>query len=386
MTPELMIFVCEHCQKEIKVTKDQNPLGKQLVCSGCNNVITLNENILKKPSKLITFICPSCKYNALVQENANLFGKQMVCGGCTNPFILSEANLEQNQKSDNLLTEKDTEGIPIEFSGYKLLSLLGKGGMGKVFKAFDSSRNENVAMKVMMSDLQEDNKNSQRFLREAKATTSIDNPNIVKIYDVGVIDDMYYFTMEIIEGNTFDKVINENLLSLQMQTYILIKVIYALGIAHSQGIVHRDLKPSNIIVNNDGEPKVMDFGLAKFTEDVNALTKSGDVLGTIDYMSPEQAGGRIHDIDHRTDLYALGVILYEVLTKKIPFKAKVPVMQLLNISKKPPVPPHEINNTVPLGLSQVCVKALAKSNEDRYQHAGEFIDAIQPYLSSLPAT
>ena len=383
MSPELITFCCSHCAKEIKVAKHQKPLGKNLICSGCNNVITLTKALIKKPDKLLTFICPGCHRKCLVESQQQLFGKKMKCQDCHCVFTLDEKTLQKNTPR-SLLKDKDLGEIPREFNDYTLIRLLGRGAMGKVFEVFDRKRNAAVAMKVMISELQGSERHSQRFLREAKATMNINHSNIVDVYDMGAVNDMYYFTMELVEGKTLEEVINQDLFSLQTQMYILVKAIHAVGTAHTQRIVHRDLKPANIMVDRNLEPKVMDFGLAKFLEDVHVLTNSGDVLGTLNYMAPEQAEGKIREIDHRTDLYALGIILYQILTKEIPLYEKTSIKQLWNISNKMPPAPHKINHKIPVPLSEVCLKAIAKKRHDRYQHAGEFMLAIQPLIGLLP--
>ncbi|WP_372370899.1 protein kinase [Candidatus Uabimicrobium sp. HlEnr_7] len=262
---------------------------------------------------------------------------------------------------------------------YKIMNLLGEGGMGKVYKAWDTKINRPVALKVLLSRNAQMQKIIERFCREALAVAKLQHHNIVGLYDVGVDKGQRFFTMQYIEGKTLHELGIHRKLRIPKIVTILIKIAYAMDYAHNQKVIHRDLKPANILINEEGEPFVMDFGLAKMSEVDKNLTKTGEVMGTPYYMSPEQAVGQSKNIDRTTDIYSLGVILYELLTGEVPFKAPSTMQILTKITETEPVLPSKINPRIPKSLQAICLKAMNKKIQKRYQSAKELAEDLERF-------
>ena len=272
---------------------------------------------------------------------------------------------------------------------YKLLRELGRGGMGVVYEALDGQLNRKVALKLMLSNPNADPKEraleEERFVQEAQLSAKLKHPNIVTVYEAGLLDGRQFLSMEMIEGQAFNEWRKTVTIRQQIQT--LADVASAVHHAHEQGILHRDLKPRNILVSSSGHPYVTDFGLAKsLGKNVHqSLTGSGAVVGTPAYMSPEQAQG-LDRVDWRTDIYSLGVILYECMTGRTPFTGESPIEILMKVVKDPVVPPLQVVDAGnALGLDKVieniCLKALAKKDRDRYVTAQAFSDDLTKWLA-----
>jgi predicted Ser/Thr protein kinase len=254
---------------------------------------------------------------------------------------------------------------------YKIVEEIGRGGMAVVYRAHQASLNRYVAIKVLPPQLAFDQAFVQRFEREAASAAQLQHPNIVAIYDVGSQDAYHYIVMEFLPGVTLGRLLDDGPLPLQRVEHILRQLAAALDYAHAQNILHRDLKPSNIMVGPDDHVKLMDFGLAR-AGDSSDLTRSGIVMGTPYYMSPEQAQG--HKIDRRSDLYALGVVLYEMITGRIPFERDTPQAVLLAHVVEAPPPLHSLLATVPPAMEPVILRALAKNPARRYASAHELAE------------
>ena len=270
---------------------------------------------------------------------------------------------------------------------FELVREIGVGGMGAVFEAIDGRLERPVAIKFLDPSLVSDDEHVARFQREALAAGRIGHPNICDVRDRGVTEDGFHFiVMELLEGRTFYELIQrEGPVAPQRVVPIVLEVLSALGAAHRAGIVHRDLKPENIYIsrapNGQEQVKLLDFGVSRFLDDSNALrlTKSGKVLGTPLYVSPEQALAK-RDIDNRADLWGVGVLLYEALTGRAPFKGKNTGQMLIKIIKQDPTPPKELVPWLSDPLQAVILKALRKDREERYRSAEDFAVDLEQAL------
>ena len=269
------------------------------------------------------------------------------------------------------------------FSRYQILRELGRGGMGVVYEAYDSNLKRHVALKIL-AQLAAGDKDKERFARESSLIAKLDHPHIVRVFDVGEEQGRNFFTMELVTGVNFNELLKANLPLAQLLK-ILTSVCLAVQYAHEQNIIHRDLKPSNIMVANDNQPKVMDFGLAKeLGGKGHRLSKSQDVMGTPEYMSPEQAAGKVREVDGRSDVYSLGAILYEMLTGRPPFAGANSMTVFYQISCEEPKPPSQFYPRVDKDLEAICLKALEKEKERRYQTAFAMAEDLNAFLDGKP--
>jgi eukaryotic-like serine/threonine-protein kinase len=265
---------------------------------------------------------------------------------------------------------------------YEIDSVLGQGGMAKVFRGTDQVLGRTVAIKVLSPQFADDAQFVARFRREAQAAAALNQPNIVGVFDTGSQGDVHFIVMEYVEGRTLRDVIRaEGPLLPERAAEIADAVARALETAHEAGMVHRDIKPGNIMLTSDGEVKVMDFGIAR-TSTGDTLTQTAAVLGTASYLSPEQAQG--HPVDARSDLYSLGCVLYEMTTGRPPFSGDSPVAIAYKHVKDDPVAPSRINPDVPSDLEAVILKSMAKNPANRYQTAAEMRQDLGRLMQGLP--
>lgn len=267
---------------------------------------------------------------------------------------------------------------------YEILSELGQGAMGIVYKARDPLIDREVAIKTINLGLALDEVEEYegRFYQEAKAAGRLSHPNIVTIYDVGRTADTAYIAMEYLHGRELRDVLNENkMLPVSQVLDITIQVAKGLSYAHEHGIVHRDVKPSNVMIIRDGHVKITDFGIARMAS-ASVRTQTGMVLGSPKYMSPEQVLGKV--TDQRSDIFSLGVMLYEMLTGQVPFVGENVSAIMYQTLNTVPVPPSLSNPVIPEMLNYIVAKALAKDLEERYQTAQEFVDDLVACRESMP--
>lgn len=263
---------------------------------------------------------------------------------------------------------------------YKIIKMIGVGGMAVVFEAVDMVMHRNVAVKMLKDDIANDSQAVRRFINESKAVSMLSHPNIVSIYDVSVRENIKYIVMELVDGITLKNYMTKKgMLSLRETLSITEQVLRALEHAHSKGIIHRDIKPQNIMVLKNGRIKVTDFGIAKLPN-AETVTMSDKAIGTVYYISPEQASGK--PIDPRSDLYSLGVMLYEMSTGRLPFVADSPVSVALMQVNNAPRRPREINSSIPIGLEQIILAAMEKNPERRLQTAGQMLRYLEQIQSN----
>jgi formylglycine-generating enzyme required for sulfatase activity/predicted Ser/Thr protein kinase len=271
---------------------------------------------------------------------------------------------------------------------YDLHKELGRGGMGVVYRARHTTLNRDVALKVMLGGDEATETDIRRFLREAEACAALKHPNIVPVHDIGQHEGRYYFSMEFVEGQTLLDWTKTEKRTPEQILEIMRKVCEAIAYAHQRGIIHRDLKPHNVMVDASGEPKVMDFGLAKRTGGTAVpgaeKTVVGTIMGTPQYMPPEQASGRTDEVDTRSDVYALGVMLYEMLTGDLPINADSLQELLFKIENVDPLPLRARRPELPWEVEVIVAKALAKEKEQRFQSAQELADDIGRFLRKEP--
>ncbi|MDZ7291179.1 MAG: serine/threonine-protein kinase [candidate division KSB1 bacterium] len=254
-------------------------------------------------------------------------------------------------------------------SHYRILEKLGEGGMGIVYKAEDTKLKRIVALKFLPTRTLGGVEEKNRFLREAQAAAALNHPNIATIYEIEEADGRMFIAMEYIEGRSLQEKIKAGPLKIEEAIKIAVQIAEGLQAAHEKGIVHRDIKSANIIITEKGQAKIMDFGLAKLSRGGTLLTKEGMTLGTAAYMSPEQARGEV--VDHRTDIWSLGVVLYEMITGRLPFRGEYEQSMMYSILNEDPEPLTAIRTGVPLALDGILAKALAKDRALRYQHVDE---------------
>jgi serine/threonine-protein kinase len=289
--------------------------------------------------------------------------------------------------------EQQTSLINREIGHYKIKELLGKGGMGEVFLADDTELERLVALKVLPVEVADDSERIRRFVREAKAVSTLNHPNIITIYEIGKTNDTHFIATEYIEGETLHSRLSSEQMNLKSVLDMAIQIAGALDAAHRAGIVHRDIKPENIMIRPDGFVKILDFGIAKLierhSESVDAkaatatkgLTRDGMIIGTASYMSPEQARGK--NTDARSDIFSFGVVLYETLTGKQPFEGESAIDTISSIISKEPMPLSQLTPDIPRELNHIVEKSLRKDREERYQTAKDLLIDLRDVRQDL---
>lgn len=275
----------------------------------------------------------------------------------------------------------------IVIEGFEILEEIGRGGMGVVYKAQEKDPPRTVALKVLLEGPFASEASKRRFEREVELAAQLEHPNIVTMLESGIASGRHYFVMQLVDGRRLDEYMVAHDVSIDDKLRLFSKICQAVNYAHQRGIIHRDLKPSNILIDQDGAPKILDFGLAKVVDPdepgagPTLLSLTGQVMGTLPYMSPEQATGALRDIDIRTDVYSLGVILYEMLTGEYPYKVVGQMADVLkNIVEAEPKKPSTIRRQINDEVETIVLKALAKEKERRYQSAEALGRDVGQYL------
>jgi serine/threonine protein kinase len=268
--------------------------------------------------------------------------------------------------------------------GYDILGELGRGGMGVVYKARQVKANRIVALKMILSGAHADETDLARFRTEAEAIARLQHPHIVQVYEVGEHDGKPFFSLEFCAGGSLNDRLDGTPLQPKEAAQLVETLARAMQAAHEKNVIHRDLKPANVLLAEDGQLKISDFGLAKKTDEGAGQTVSGSIVGTPSYMAPEQADGRSREVGPAADVYALGAILYELLTGRPPFKAATPLDTALQVIRDEPVPPRRLQPKTPTDLETICLKCLHKEPKRRYATARDLAEDLERFQAGRP--
>jgi serine/threonine protein kinase len=311
----------------------------------------------------------------------------------SNEDLTKDTPVTKTDPTPNTLSSSSDSGrirkpeLPRPFGDYDLLEEIARGGMGVIYKARQRGLDRMVALKMILGEGQASGLHLERFIREARAAAALDHPNIVPVYENGCQDGQPFFTMALIEGVSLQQQVKQNGTPEPREAVRLLRgILDAVAYAHARNIIHRDLKPHNILIDPQGRPRVTDFGLARRCEEGEALTGTGEVLGTPNYMAPEQALGQTAQIGPAADIYGLGGLLYFLLTGRPPFVGSSVLTLLRQVVDDPPQPPTSVNSKAPLGLQEICLKCLAKAPSDRYPSAAALEDALAHWEERWPTS
>jgi len=319
--------------------------------------------------------CPQC--------HSNNPSDSRFCRKCAAPLPAEEGEPDVRTSTLRSLSISLSRGDV--FAGrYEVIEELGRGGMGKVYKVFDRKLGEDIALKQIKLEVAEDEKNIERFRNEIKFARKIAHRNVCRMYDMGEADGIHFITMEYIPGEDLRCLIRRiGQFTVGKTIYIARQICDGLAEAHRLGVVHRDMKPQNIMIDQDGNARIMDFGIARFHR-VQGVTDTGVLIGTPEYMSPEQVEGI--EVDRRSDIYSVGVILYEMLTGRVPFDGSTPISIAVKQKNQIPREPRELNTQIPEQLNELILKCMEKKRERRYQKAEDVHHDLKLIEDELPTT
>jgi len=309
--------------------------------------------------------CPKCHF-----DNPD---DTVYCGKCATPLPSLEKILASQTKTLYTPVSELARGTTFA-DRYEFMEELGKGGMGKVYKVFDTRIKEEVALKLLKPEISDDEKTIERFTNELKFSRKIVHKNVCRMYDLGEEEGAHYITMEYVPGEDLKSFIRRAApLSIGKSVSIARQICEGLSEAHSVGVVHRDLKPGNIMIDKDGNARIMDFGIARSLK-AEGITSVGVIIGTPEYMSPEQVEEKA--TDQRSDIYSLGVILYEMMTGRVPFEGDTSLSIVLKHKTEIPKDPRELSALIPETISHMILRCMEKKKEDRYQSVNELLNEL----------
>lgn len=344
-------------------------------CSTCGTVL---------PPDAPAGVCPRCLLKAGMDDSANACADDATLVGEPRPTV-SRRDEQVTEPDTSLSSDVSPAGTKVRYFGdYELLEEISRGGMGVVYRARQTRLNRMVAVKMILAGQLASEADVRRFQTEAEAVAILDHPGIVPIFEVGEHDGHHFYSMALVDGESLADQIARKPLSPVEAAKLVRTISLAVAYAHQKDVIHRDLKPSNILIDQNGEPRVVDFGLARRKSIESSLTAAGQVLGTPGYMPPEQASGNTDLVRESADIYGLGAILYAILTGRPPFEADSAIDTLKQVADCDPVPPSAINPDVNTDMQTIVLKCLEKRREDRYSTAAELAEELQRYLTGVP--